>query len=236
MSNVSGFVDPDFTVVADTLRRVVHGRRGGGPTAGGGAVAVYWRGELVVDAWTGTRNALGDPWERDTVAMSFSTTKGVIATVLHRLADRGLLDYDDPVAVHWPEFAQAGKSGVTIRHLLSHTAAMHRSRGLADRPEQILDWDHMVTALAAARPAWEPGTRPAYHALTFGWLVGEVIRRVGGYPTLSEAVRCEIVDPLGGGPMFIGVPVTSRIGVAQLLGTAAQRQPLRPRRSTSSVG
>ncbi len=221
MSRVHGFVDPDFAGVAETLHRVVHGRREGrGAAAGGAAVAVYLRGELVVDAWTGARTTAGAPWERDTIAMSFSTTKGVVSTVLHRLADRGLVDYDAPVATYWPEFAQAGKEGLTVRHLLSHTAAMHRVRGLVDRAEQILDWDHMVGALAAAAPAWEPGVRPGYHAITYGWLVGEVIRRVGGYSTLSDAVRCEIAEPLGTDPMLVGVRPDERHRLAALIGTA----------------
>ena len=220
MSRVHGFVDPDFVGVAEMLRRVVHGRRGHrGVTGGGAAVAVYLHGELVVDAWTGTRDRAGNPWERDTVAMSFSTTKGVVSTVLHRLADRGLVAYDEPVATYWPEFAQAGKERLTVRHLLSHTAAMHRVRGLVDRSDQLLDWDHMVTALAAAPPAWEPGTRPGYHALTYGWLVGEVIRRVGGYPDLTEAVRREVTEPLGTDAMFVGVPSAERHRLAELIGT-----------------
>lgn len=219
MTWVRGFVDPDFTAVTDTLRQVVHGgRRHRGPQGGGAAVAVYLHGELVVDAWTGVRNLAGDPWQRDTLAMSFSTTKGVVATVLHRLADRGLVSYDEPVATYWPEFAAAGKHTITVRQLLSHTAAMHRFRGLVDTADEALDWDHMVTALAAAAPAWAPGVRPGYHAVTFGWLVGEVVRRAGGYSTVTEAVRREIVEPLGTDAMFIGVPPGERGRLAELIG------------------
>ena len=101
---ISGFVDPDFGGVTEALRRVASHKRGGGA-----AVAVFHRGAIVVDAWTGTRNGAGDPWRSDTMAMSFSTTKGVVATTVHRLVDRGLIDYDEPVATYWPEFAAAGK-------------------------------------------------------------------------------------------------------------------------------
>ena len=181
---------------------------------------MYLHGEPVVDAWTGVRNAAGEPWERDTVAMSYSTTKGVVSTVLHRLADRGLVDSGTPpVCTYWPEFAQAGKERVTVRHVLSHQSAMHRIRGLVERPEQLLDWQYMTDALAAAAPAWEPGTRPGYHALTYGWLAGEVIRRAGGYATVSEAVRAEVAGPIGSDGMFVGVPPADRHRLAALIGS-----------------
>src|SRR6478609_2116611 len=112
---ISGFVHPDFGGVTQALRSVATHKRGGGAAA-----AVYHRGELVVDAWTGARDSRGTPWHSDTMAMSFSTTKGVVATTVHRLVDRGLIDYDEPVATYWPEFAANGKQGITIRHLLNH--------------------------------------------------------------------------------------------------------------------
>ena len=229
MSRIHGFVDPDFAPVTEALRSVVHGwhdrrdrrdrrDRPGGAGTGGAAVAVYLHGELVVDAWTGVRTPAGDPWERDTVAMSFSTTKGVVSTVLHRLVDRGLVDYDTPVAHYWPEFAQAGKGEITVRQLLTHSAGMHGARSLVIEPNDILDWDRMTQRLAASAPAWEPGSRPGYQALTYGWLVGEVIRRVGGYASVSEAVRVEIADPIGGDGMFVGVPPADRHRLAALIG------------------
>ena len=114
--------------------------------------------------------------------MSFSTTKGVVATALHVLADRGLLDYDDPVAKHWPEFAQTGKERVTVRDVLSHRAGLPQIRPLVDRADRILDWEYMVRALERAKPRLEPGGDPAYHAFTFGWLAGEIVQRVTGRP------------------------------------------------------
>jgi CubicO group peptidase (beta-lactamase class C family) len=209
--SISGFVDPNFGAVTETLRKIVVHRRGGGA-----AVAVYHRGRLVVDAWTGTRDPNGTPWDRDTVAMSFSTTKGVVATALHRLVDRGLLDYDDPVAKHWPEFAANGKERITVRQLLSHSAGLHRLRGVIDDAHLMLDWKHITAALAAEAPRWEPGTRSGYHGITYGFLVGEVIRRVTG-STVHEVVQSEIVEPLALDGMFIATPPDARHRLAKLI-------------------
>jgi CubicO group peptidase (beta-lactamase class C family) len=181
------------------------------------AVAVYHRGELVVDAWTGASDAAGTPWDRNTMSMSFSTTKGVVATIVHRLVDQGLLDYDVPVATYWPEFTGGGKDAITLRHLLTHQAALHDVRALAESTETLLNWEQMTKLLADADPAWEVGTRSGYHALTYGWLVGEVIRRVTGL-TVNEALQREIVAPLGlDGQMFIGAPPEVRNRIATLL-------------------
>lgn len=207
---MEGFVHPDFAPVTEKVQTIMSGRR----ASGGMAVAVYHHGELVVDAWTGVRSAAGDPWERDTMATSFSTTKGVVATIVHRLVDRGLLDYDVPVATYWPEFAAAGKEQITLRHLLTHQAALHDIRRLAGSTAQLLDWDYMVKQLAAAPPVWEVGVRSGYHALTYGWLVGEVIRRVTGL-TVDQAFQREIVEPLGlDGGMHVGAPESVRDRIA----------------------
>lgn len=210
-----GHVHPDFAPVAEKLRRVLGGGWFGGGH-GGAAVAVYHRGDLVVDAWGGVKDAAGNPWERDTMATSFSTTKGVVATVVHRLVDRGELAYDDPVARYWPEFAAAGKDKITVRHLLTHQAGLHEVRGLVSSAEDLLDWNDMVARLAAAEPRWEPGLRPGYHALTYGWLVGEVIRRVTGL-TVDEAVQREIAEPLGLDGLRVGLPEPERARAAELL-------------------
>ncbi|MDH3706266.1 MAG: beta-lactamase family protein [Acidimicrobiia bacterium] len=209
---MEGYVHPDFGAVTEKLDALTRTRR----SVGGAAVAVYHRGELVVDAWTGERDATGAAWERDTMAMSFSTTKGVVATVVHRLVDRGELDYDEPVATYWPEFAAAGKHHITVRQLLTHQAGMHDVRSLVPSAEVLLDWDEMVHRLAAASPRWEPGTRPGYHGLTYGWLVGEVIRRVTG-TTVNEAVQREIAEPLDIDGMYIGAPEAERTRTADLL-------------------
>ena len=207
---MEGFVHPDFAPVTEKVQSITAGRR----ASGGMGVAVYHHGELMVDVWTGVRSDAGDPWERDTMATSFSTTKGVVATIVHRLVDRGLLDYDVPVATYWPDFGAAGKEQITLRHLLTHQSAMHDVRRLAHSTGQLLDWDYMVKQLAAAPPVWDVGVRSGYHALTYGWLVGEVIRRVTGL-TIDEAFRREVVEPLGlDGGMHVGAPESVRDRIA----------------------
>lgn len=204
-----GYVHPDFERVASTFRNQLS------LTAGGAAVAVYHRGELVVDLWGGRRNDEGDQWQRDTMAMCFSTTKGLTSAALHVLADRGLVDYDAPVAEYWPEFAVAGKEKTTIRHLLTHSAGLHRIRSVIDRADRMLDWDFMTDALARAAPAYEPGTANGYHAFTYGWLVGEVIRRVSGKP-LQRFVQEEVASPFGFDGLFLGCPPEEQHRVAPL--------------------
>ena len=206
---IDGYVHPGFTPVATAFRHQI------GRTTGGAAVAVYHRGQLVVDLWGGRRDDTGAAWERDSLAMCFSTTKGLTSTALHLLADRGLVRYDAPVAEYWPEFAAGGKARVTVAHLLTHSAGLHRIRSIIDRAERMLDWDHMVDALARATPAYEPGTRNGYHALTYGWLVGEVVRRVSGQP-LDHFVQSEIAEPLGLDGLYLGCPPDQRHRVAPL--------------------
>jgi CubicO group peptidase (beta-lactamase class C family) len=208
VAEVAGTVDPAFAVVADALAEQIDVR------GGGAAVSVYHRGRPVVDVWGGARDT---PWRGDDLAMSFSTTKGVAAAALHICADHGLLDYDDPVAAHWPEFAQNGKEGITVRHVLCHEAGLHDVLSLIDEPDQLLDWDAMVDALAAARPAFEPGRVNAYHAVTFGYLVGEIVRRVSGHP-IGEIVQRDLAEPLGLDGCYIGVPASELSRVVELSG------------------
>jgi CubicO group peptidase (beta-lactamase class C family) len=210
---VDGWVQPGFENVAQVFRRQL--RR----TTGGAAVAVYYRDELVVDLWGGQRTD-DAPWQRDTLAMCFSTTKGVASTALHLLADRGEIDYDAPVAAYWPQFAQAGKDRITVRHVLTHSAGLHRMRTLVDRAHRMLDWEYMIEALERAEPAYEPGTRHGYHALTYGWLAGELIRRVSGQP-IARFVDAELARPLGLDGLFIGCPPQHRGRVAPLAPMAA---------------
>ncbi|MEZ4369732.1 MAG: serine hydrolase domain-containing protein [Polyangiaceae bacterium] len=179
---VHGHAAPEFIRVRDALWRQLK------RTGGGAAVSVYYQGECVVDVWGGVRDETGRPWERDTLSVSFSTTKGVASTALHLLVDRGLVDYDAPVARYWPEFAQAGKAAITVRQLMSHQAGLYGLSELAERAEDLLDWELMVARLAAAAPAHRPGSHSAYHALTYGFLVGEIVRRVSGRP-LSDFIR-----------------------------------------------
>ncbi len=204
-----GRCDDEFREVADVFRKqIAH-------TDGGASVAVYHRGRLVVDMWGGVRTVHGDPWRRDTLAMCWSTTKGVTATCAHVLADRGELDYDERVATYWPEFAQNGKGDITVRQVLSHSAGLHRFGTIIDHSSKILDWEHMADALARAKPAYQPGTSVGYHALTFGWLVGELVRRISGVP-IEKFVQKEIAEPLGLDGLYIGCPPEQRRRMAPL--------------------
>ena len=220
---MDGQVHPGFEGVARVFGRQL--RR----TTGGAAVAVYHRGQLVVDLWGGSRTGQ-QPWERDTLAMCFSTTKGVISTALHVLADRGQISYDAPVAAYWPQFAQNGKERITVRHVLTHSAGLHRMRTLVDHAERMLDWEYMVAALERAEPAYEPGRRHGYHALTYGWLAGELLRRVSGRP-VARFIEDELARPLGLDGLYVGCPPGQRGRVAPLApmaGALGRRLGLQP--------
>ncbi|WP_405926737.1 serine hydrolase domain-containing protein [Streptomyces sp. NBC_00035] len=162
----------------------------------GAAVTVTLDGESVVDLWGGWADAARTrPWERETLVNVWSTSKGPTALCAHILADRGLLDFDAPVAAYWPEFAAAGKESVLVRHLLSHRAGLSGPRE-PHTLAQLLDWELTVERLAAQEPWWEPGSRSGYHAITFGHLVGEVVRRVSGLLPGAFLER-EVTGPLG---------------------------------------
>ena len=150
-------------------------------------------GKPVIDLWAGHADkARTQPWTRDTLVNVFSTTKGLTAICAHRLADQGKLDFDAPVVRYWPEFAQQGKERITVRQLLNHRAGLPAMRHqLPD--DAAYEWTVMTTALAAEEPWWDPGTKHGYHALTYGWLVGEVIRRVTG-KSLGTYFRDEIAE------------------------------------------
>jgi len=162
----------------------------------GASVSVTVGGETVVDLWGGwvdpghTR-----PWERDTLTVIMSCTKGITALCAHLLAADGQLDLDRPVAAYWPEFAANGKGRVLVRHLLNHQAGLPALRDPLP-PGSFYDWDGMVERLAAEAPFWEPGTHHGYHGVTFGWLVGEVVGRVAGQ-SIGEFVAKELAAPLG---------------------------------------
>jgi CubicO group peptidase (beta-lactamase class C family) len=162
----------------------------------GAAVAVTIDGKPVVDLWGGYADkALSRTWTRDTIVNVYSATKGVTATCLNRLVDQGRVDLDAPVARYWPEFAQAGKERLPVRWLLSHRAGLPAVRKPLP-PDALMRWEVMTTALAEQEPWWEPGTKHGYHALTFGYLVGEVVRRVTGR-SVGTYCREEIARPLG---------------------------------------
>ncbi|MFG2792244.1 serine hydrolase domain-containing protein [Streptomyces sp. NPDC048419] len=181
----------------------------------GAAVCVYLHGRPVVDLRGGIADPdTGRPWTRDTLQLVYSATKGATATAAHLLVQRGELDLDAPVATYWPEFAANGKADIPVRWLLSHQAGLIA----LDQPvplDEALAWDPMVAALAAQRPLWEPGTVHGYHGRTWGWLVGEVIRRVSGR-TPGRFFADEIAGPLGL-DFFIGLPASERARVSRMV-------------------
>jgi CubicO group peptidase (beta-lactamase class C family) len=213
-ADVRGHADYDFQRVLAPFATLVGGARGGG------ALVVRMRGETVLDLSTGWADRAGTrPWQPDTLALSFSTTKGVASTIIHRLAERGELSYDEHVATYWPEFAVGGKERVTVRDLLTHRAGLWSVRAVAERPEDLLDHLGMEERLAA-RAVHAPTERSAYHAITYGWLIAGLARRVTGGRGLAELARTEIAEPLGVEGIHIGVNETAREFVAQPVGSA----------------
>jgi CubicO group peptidase (beta-lactamase class C family) len=222
-----GSLHPDFAAVGVSLARILPRR---GP--GGAAVCVYHHGEKVVDIWGGTRDEAGNPWQADTLSLSFSTTKGVASTLLHVFADRGQIDYDARVADYWPEFAQAGKDAIAVRHLLCHEAGLYAIADVVEHASEMLDWEQMIRRLAAAAPRHAPGAAHGYHALTYGWLVGEIVRRVAGMKPISELFATELAAPLGLDGLYCGVPADQHHRCAQLFGPQF-RGPAEKRRANT---
>jgi CubicO group peptidase (beta-lactamase class C family) len=164
----------------------------------GGACCVYHRGEKVVDLWGGVRNeATGEPWEEDTMVIVYSSTKGLAAMTLALAHSRGWLDYDERVCRYWPEFGQNGKENVTVRQLLAHQAGLFALDEPVDR-SVVADLDRLAIILARQKPAWTPGTRQAYHAVTLGYYENELLRRVDPlHRSLGRFFQDEIATPLG---------------------------------------
>ncbi len=209
-------VTEPFLPVATAFSRLV------GRGSGGGALVARVRGQTVVNLCTGTADRdRTRPWTPDTLAISFSTTKGAASAVVHRLVDRGELGYDDRVAAHWPEFAAGGKDRVTVRELLTHRAGLHSVQAVADQAEDLLDHVLMEERLAA-RTVRAPTERSAYHAITYGWLVAGLLRRVTGRG-LGELVQSELAEPLGTDGLHIGAPADIRGRVAAPVGSALRQ-------------
>jgi len=179
-------------------------------------VAVYRGGELVVDAVAGVADpATGRPVTPDTPFYNFSIVKGAASTIAHILAERGVFTYDTPVADIWPEFGAHGKHGVTVRHVLNHSAGVP-GIPLDTTPEDLCDWHKMCAAIADAQLWWEPGTKVGYHAYTFGYLVGGIIRRTTGKP-ISQVLRETVSGPLGVvDELYFGMPPSEHHRLARL--------------------
>lgn len=198
---VHGHVIPGFEAVRDAFEENF-ARRG----EAGGACSAWVRGEKVVDIWGGVRDvATAAPWERDTMVVVQSATKGLAAMTLALAHSRGWLDYDARVATYWPEFAQHGKQDITVRQLLAHQAGLFAFDEPVDR-SVVADLDRLAAVMARHRPAWEPGTRQGYHGLTLGFYEGELLRRVDPrHRSLGQFFQDEIATPLGE-EMYIRLP------------------------------
>ena len=197
------------------FERVVDAFAAAAGERGGSALSIRVDGESVVDIWQG--HASEEPeraWTASTPAVVFSVTKGLVSILAARLAESGALDLDAPVAAYWPEFATAGKDAVTVRQLMAHRAGLAAPREDVDL-QTALDWDAVTALLAAQTPLWEPDTAYSYHALTFGWLVGEIVRRVGG-ASVGRLFRDQVAAPLGV-DAWIGIPAEREPDVARLL-------------------
>jgi len=189
---ISGSVGPGFEGVRDVFVQNFTRRH-----ELGGAVCAYYRGRKVVDLWGGVRNkSTGEPWEADTMAILHSATKGLSAMTMALAHSRGWLDYEERVATYWPEFAQHGKERITVRQLLAHQAGLFAINERVDR-DLVADLDRLAVVLARQKPAWEPGTRQAYHALSLGFYEGELLRRIDPqHRSLGQFFQDEIASPL----------------------------------------
>src|SRR5665213_4184088 len=219
--NVEGHIESGFEGVRTAFIQnfTDHGDVGAG-------VAVHVEGRKVVDLWGGLANPeTNKPYTDDTLQLVFSTTKGATAICANLLAQRGLLDVDAPVAKYWPEFAQAGKERLPVRWLLCHKAGLPTVDAKLTY-EDVLAWDPLIEALAAQTPFWEPGTAHGYHAVTYGFLVGEVVRRITG-KTLGTFFAEEVAKPLGL-EFWVGLPEEQEHRVSPLIGSLVPEGELDP--------
>lgn len=196
---IQGAADSNFACTVQGFARLFPGRR-----YGGGALSIYLHGEPVVDVWTGYADRRGTQyWNADTGAMVFSVTKGIASTVIHRLADRGLIDYDTPVAEYWPEFGANGKARITVRDMMQHRAGLSHLNGCTKA--ELLDHQVMEQRVAAASCNKLLFGHQAYHALTYGWLMSGLGRAVTG-KGMRDLIREELAEPLNTDGLHLGRP------------------------------
>jgi CubicO group peptidase (beta-lactamase class C family) len=210
MADIGGSWEPRFEGVVSSLESSLDAG-----TDVGASVAVYLGGDPVVDVWGGyVDESRSAPWDRDTLTNVWSTTKTMTFLCALMLADRGELDFYAPVATYWPEFAAGNKERVEVRHLMSHTSGLS---GWTEHlePEDLADWDRCTSLLAAQEPWWEPGTASGYHAVTQGFLIGEVVRRITGV-SIGTWFAAEVAGPLGA-DFFIGLPESEDARVSPVI-------------------
>ena len=190
----------------------------------GAAFCLYVEGESVVDIWGGVADVnSGRPWERDTLQLHFSTTKGLAAICAAMLYERGELDYEKPVSHYWPEFAQGGKEKITVAQCMNHQAGL-ASVDTELTLDEICEKEPVLRALEEQVPLWEPGSSNGYHALTYGWIVGEIVKRIDGRP-IGKFFDEEVVKPLGV-DSFIGLPESQEHRVAPIVEASAVDDPV----------
>lgn len=213
---VSGICDPSFSALRDALVANFSDR-----DEIGAAVAVYLDGNKVVDLWGGWRDeARRRPWQENTLCSIYSISKSMCALCVHILIDRGRIDLEAPVAHYWPEFAQAGKDRIRIREVLSHHCGVVFNERA--KPGDIYDWSAMIRAIEAQEPAWPAGTKGAYNSVNFGYIQGEIVRRVDGR-SADVFLREEVCDPLGA-EFHFGVPQAELDRVADMIDNPANVQ------------
>jgi CubicO group peptidase (beta-lactamase class C family) len=210
MTNIQGWTAPGFAAVRDVFQANFDNG-----SEVGAAFSAYHQGQKVVDLWGGIADQeSGRPWEEDTIIVVFSTTKGMTAVCANKLAQEGKLDVDLPVMEYWPEFGRNGKEDIPVSYLLSHQAGLAWVDGELSL-EEVYSWEPVIEALQDQTPHWKPGTQHGYHATTYGWLVGEVIRRVAG-KTVGTYLHDEVAEPLGL-DMWIGLPLSEDARAARLI-------------------
>ena len=215
---VHGVADDKFAAVREQFEKNLSDG-----TDIGASFCVTRDGETVIDLWGGWADEERTrPWEKDTIVNVYSTTKTMTALTALWLADQGKLDFDAPVAEYWPEFAANGKDAIKVSHLMSHSAGLSGWTAPMEK-EDLYDWDKATSLLAAQAPLWEPGTAPGYHAVTQGYLVGEVIRRIDGR-SVGNVFRDEFAGPLGA-DFHIGLPASEDHRVAKLKQTTIASGP-----------
>lgn len=198
--NFNGIADERFIDLAQLFSRLQDNRA----AYGGAALAVYFQGQKVVDIFTGQKSA-DEKWQADTLSICYSTGKGVLAALAHIMVSQGIVEYDQPIAHYWPEFAQNGKAQITLRHILSHQSGLYDVRNNIAEAAEMKDWRHMLNVMAKAKPSFSFGEDFAYQPLTFGWLVGGVLEKASNQ-SLAHLMQMYLIEPLELDGAYFGVP------------------------------
>ncbi|MEG0132030.1 MAG: serine hydrolase domain-containing protein, partial [Acinetobacter sp.] len=222
--NYQGHVDNRFIDLATQFSRLQDARS----HQGGAALVVYFKGQKVVDIFTGKKSQQED-WQANTLSMCYSTGKGILATLTHILVSEGFLDYDTPIAHYWPAFAQNGKEKITLRHVLSHQSGLFDIRNTIDTATEMLDWPHMLKVIEQATPRFSAGQGFAYQPLTYGWIIGGVLEKATKQ-SLNNLMQRYLVQPLELDGAYFGTPTSELQRVARLL-----EKPKKPSTSKPQV-